>query len=352
MARGVEASHRVAELALGALKKIGLAASPRNIEIWCAHVDGKNPALSRDMQAATDKEGYITQTQLDELYKKYIQRADLSRDVIDIVTRFREEVSELHDAIEETGEHAHDHNETLTGINEQLRQTTEEYPAVGKLLEDVIAVTKSMREENEKLETRLADSAGEIAALQRNVEHIQAEAQKDPLTGVANRGEFDKALAREIKHASENNEPLALVLADIDHFKSFNDKWGHQTGDQVLRLVAEVMNANVKGQDMLARYGGEEFAIILPGTTMENAEMLANRIRFAVESRRLKKRRTDEDLGVVTMSMGISAHSEEDTSESMVERADKCLYAAKEAGRNCVISENGKAEDEHQRAAG
>ena len=99
------------------------------------------------------------------------------------------------------------------------------------------------------------------------------------------------------------------------------------------------MNANVKGQDILARYGGEEFAIILPDTDLKDAGMLADRIRQAVEARRLKKRRTGEDLGVVTMSMGVAEIKTDDTVETLIERADVCLYAAKDNGRNCVIDE-------------
>ena len=339
MTVGVESTHRIAELSLGALKKIGLPATPANYEVWYAHAEGKNPALSRDIQKVMDGFGKVSQEDADALYQTHIQHADLSRSVVDLVGRFQEEVTGLFDVIEQTGESAVDQNEALDGLSDQLRQTTKEFPAVGKLLEGIVTVAKDMHSQNEKLETRLADSVTEIHTLQRNVEYIQAEAMKDPLTGIANRAMFDRSLERFVGEAVEKKESLALVMADVDHFKGFNDKWGHQTGDQVLRLVAEVMNANVKGQDLLARYGGEEFAIILPGTSLEHAQMLADRIRRAVESRRLRRRRTDENLGVVTMSMGISAHRSADTIETIIERADQCLYAAKESGRNQVLTE-------------
>jgi diguanylate cyclase len=338
MARNVEQSYQTAELVLAALRKLGLCANPRNFEVWTAHLEGKIPALSRDIQRRLDA-GLVTQAHADEFYDLHIIRADLARDVIDIVSRFESEVAELTDLIEVSGENAQERGQQLQKFSAQLRQSAEQYPGVGALLEGVIAVTKSVREENQKLERRLAETSTEVAALRTNIEHIQQEAMQDPLTGVKNRKSFDTAIVKMIRAARENSEPLALIMADVDYFKTFNDRWGHQTGDQVLRLVAEVMSANIKGQDLLARYGGEEFAILLPGTTLENACMLADRMRRAIESRRLKKRRTNEDLGVVTMSMGVALLRSGETAEALVERADRSLYDAKRAGRNRVVGE-------------
>lgn len=352
MARAVDSSHKVAELALSALREIGLPATPRNFEVWYAHADGRNPALSRDIQKCAAEEGSITQFQADGLFDQHIKRADLSVDVMEIVRRFESEIAELSSIIETTGESAHGHGEKLQSLSTQIRQYAEDYPGVATVLESVLSVTKSVREENLELERRLAESSNEVATLRHNVEHIQQEAMTDPLTGVKNRKSFDVAVVKQIKRAREMREPLALIIGDVDHFKNFNDRWGHQTGDQVLRLVAEVMNANVKGQDLLARYGGEEFAIILPDTTLDNGQMLADRIRRAIESRRLKKRRSDEDLGLITMSMGIAVLRETDTPETLIERADEALYAAKRAGRNRVVTEATLAENAGMRNAG
>lgn len=336
---GVEATHRIAEVTLGALKKIGLPATPQNYELWFAHVEGRNPSLSRDIQIATDAFGKVSQDNADALYRTHLQQAQFSRGVLDVVSRFNDEVTDLYDMIEKTGENATGNTEALGEISDQLRQTSEEFPAVGALLESVFNVAKDMRDQNEQLESRLADSASEISNLQRNVENIEAEAMKDPLTGIANRARFDRAIHQHLAEAKVDGRPLTLLLADIDHFKGFNDTWGHQTGDQVLRLVAEVMNGNIRTGDTLARYGGEEFAVLLPTANLENGIKLAERIRGAVEARRLKKRRTDEDLGTITMSIGVAAYRDSDTAETLIERADQCLYSAKDKGRNCVVDQ-------------
>lgn len=336
-------THRIGERALGALKSVGLAASAKNYELWYAHAEGKNPALSAAIQRTLDPSGLMSQETADKLYKDHIQHAHLSRDVLALITRLEAEVAAIYEVIEESGENAAGNGAALSEISDQLSQTAQDYPAVGILLENVITVAKTMRDQNQALEARLSDAADEISVLQRNVENIQVEAMKDSLTGVANRAMFDKSLNEQIKRARQEQKPLSLMMADIDNFKRFNDTWGHQTGDQVLRLVAQVMNSNVKGQDILARYGGEEFAIILPETGVDHAHKLADRIRETVESRHLRKRRTNEDLGVITMSIGISTLHDQDDMETLIERADECLYAAKKAGRNCVVNELEKA---------
>ena len=182
-------------------------------------------------------------------------------------------------------------------------------------------------------------SKREILDLHAHLEAVRSESLTDPLTQLSNRKFFDSTLEKAIDDARAKNEALSLMLTDIDHFKNFNDSFGHLTGDQVLRLVAMALKQNVKGQDTTARYGGEEFAVILPNTVLRSAITVADHIRRAVMTKELMKRSTGEHLGRVTVSIGVATLHSTDTFQSLMERTDACLYAAKRHGRNRVISE-------------
>jgi diguanylate cyclase len=146
-------------------------------------------------------------------------------------------------------------------------------------------------------------------------------------------------LARNLLEATTSTDPVSLMLADIDHFKAFNDTYGHLTGDQVLRLVGMAIKQTVKGQAVAARYGGEEFGIILPRTALREAITVGDQIRRAVMGKELMKRSTGEHLGRITVSIGVASYRRGDTIQSLIERADGCLYAAKRNGRNRLICE-------------
>ena len=132
---------------------------------------------------------------------------------------------------------------------------------------------------------------------------------------------------------------MSLLMTDIDHFKTFNDTFGHIPGDQVLRLVAQAVKQNVKGQDVAARYGGEEFAVVLPRTALRQAATVGEHIRRAVLGKELMKRSTGEHLGRITISIGVAALRSNDTVPALIGRADAALYAAKRSGRNRVVCE-------------
>ena len=165
-------------------------------------------------------------------------------------------------------------------------------------------------------------------------------AARDGLTGVANRRSFDEKLAHEWLRGRRENEPLALLMLDVDHFKPFNDMYGHQLGDACLSRVAECAATIVfRPGDMVARYGGEEFAIVLPGTDMIGAINVADRVREAVS--RLAIPHGGSEIGNVTVSIGVSSVVPGDRLEfqALIKAADVALYRAKHDGRDRVVAE-------------
>jgi diguanylate cyclase len=210
---------------------------------------------------------------------------------------------------------------------------------VRSIVETVAKSTRQMRDTNKVLEERLATSKSEISNLQHSLEAMRAESLTDPLTGLGNRKYFDRMIETAVQTSLANNEPLSLLMFDIDHFKSFNDSYGHLTGDQVLRLVGQSLKELVKGQDITARYGGEEFAVVLPNTALRHALSVADQLRRTVMAKELKKKSTGELLGRVTISVGVSLLRPIDDTDALIERADACLFAAKRSGRNRVICE-------------
>ena len=133
--------------------------------------------------------------------------------------------------------------------------------------------------------------------------------------------------------------PICLLLADIDHFKTFNDTYGHTVGDQVLKLVARMLSQEIKGRDLAARYGGEEFTIILPDTALDGAVKLAQQLCAVLAHKELKNRESGKHFGQVTLSIGAALYRPGESPAQLINRADEALYRAKGKGRNRVISE-------------
>jgi diguanylate cyclase (GGDEF)-like protein len=163
--------------------------------------------------------------------------------------------------------------------------------------------------------------------------HLEREANTDALTGLLNRRWLDHSLPRFIARHAHAQKPLSVLMLDIDHFKRFNDDYGHAVGDAVLSLVGQTVEKCLRPTDLAARYGGEELLVILPETGLEGARIAAERVRAAICALKL----ADVDRSI-SASLGVASLSVDDTAESMLARADERLYLAKERGRNRVES--------------
>lgn len=195
-------------------------------------------------------------------------------------------------------------------------------------------------------------------ALKRLSDQLKVLAETDGLTGLTNRRSFDVALAAEMKKAASMVAPLSLILIDVDHFKAYNDYYGHSAGDDCLRLFATCLNKTpTRGHDSVARYGGEEFAILLPHTDIAGAMAVAS--RFAGLLKEQAEPHLASDEGILTASLGIAVFDQKTTltdPSDLVNRADEALYRAKAAGRNCIRvwepqDGHGSASEENKRFA-
>ena len=205
-------------------------------------------------------------------------------------------------------------------------------------METLTAATEKVQVVNATLEKRLQVSTREVTKLREHLEQVRRDASTDALTNLANRKAFDEHIQRACAEADEHGAPLTLAVVDIDHFKSFNDTWGHQTGDQVLRYVASVMQRVCGPPWLAARYGGDEFSMLFPGEAATMVEAAMNSVREEIASRLLKRRSTNEELSTVTISVGIAQRRKDETVSALMERADEALYASKRAGRNRVTN--------------
>lgn len=329
----------LAEAAMERIKALRHPATPHNFEIWFTYAAGINGALNHEINQLISSGGTITEAQAEEIYLKHFSAVHIGERIDKVGNQIAGEIEQVMAMIEVSIGTADDYTKSLEGATAEM-SSDKDREQVRMIVESLISATREVETKNHVLQQRLKDSRQEIRELQENLEVVRTESLTDPLTTLSNRKFFDNAIERMVKHAAATNEPLSLILTDIDHFKKFNDTYGHLTGDQVLRLVAVSMKHNVKGADIAARYGGEEFAVLLPNTAMNHALTVADHIRRAVQSKELMRRSTGETLGRVTISLGVAQWRHGDDVASLLERADSCLYAAKAAGRNCVIAEN------------
>ncbi len=332
-------SDSLARATLSSLAARGIAPTPENFELWYAYTSGENADLKRTVDALLANGCKFDSSVLSVLHQRYFRSHDRNDEAIaDISDKMNAEITSVLQSLEKV---AHEHSAYGDELSRASGELSADLPiaSVRSLINRMVDTTRAMEMRSRTLEQQLQASSREVADLRESLETVRRESLTDPLTGIANRKAFDTELQKSIERATQFNEPLCLVMCDIDHFKAFNDTWGHQTGDQVLRLVANCISENVKGRDTAARFGGEEFAVILPQTSLSDAVKLADQIRLKVESKKLVKKSTGDILGAITVSAGVAVFAPGEPGLQFIERADAGLYAAKNNGRNRVVSE-------------
>jgi diguanylate cyclase len=334
MATAAAKSYQPADIATKiamTMRQMGVIGLPRNYEIFYEICTGSNEALCDDVRALGP---LPTQDQLDGIGRKYFAGSNgpsVVDDVRDQVATKIEEVMGLlrreRSSLEKYGNIL---DKTSSGLNNQITQDI-----LLRIVGIMSAATESTLAQGRQIASSIVDKSAELEKVKVTLEEYKKLADTDPLTHIWNRRAFDRALAS-VYDSDKGRMFSALIIADIDRFKEFNDRHGHPVGDRILQLVADIIGTNVPPGMFVARTGGEEFAIIAEGMSEEGISKVAETIRTAVEAAPFVSTETGINYGPVTISMGICMASEAAGPEDLYIKADRALYASKVSGRNLV----------------
>ena len=333
----IDKAAEASKKAFARLQKDGIVPTPTNYEVLYVYYANIHQDLKTELADILSKNDKVCEEDCHILYDKYLsdkKHQDIYQKAGDQIHSTLQDMSGLINNVKTV---TSEYNGTLEGVNEKLTSAKSK-DDIEQVLQSVVADTARIMEQNKKLEAELDKSANVMGNLQQDLERIRKEAMTDGLTGLANRKSFDEKIKKITETCQEQGKGFTLLMVDIDHFKSFNDNFGHQVGDQVLRLVAMTLTDGVKGKDFAARYGGEEFAIILPDTNLNGGVIVGNNLRQSLEHKEIINRSNGENLGRITMSVGAAQYYEGESVEGLIERADAALYTAKHNGRNQVAA--------------
>jgi diguanylate cyclase len=320
--------------AVDAMEAHNVWPTARNFELWLHYIAERDGAVAAEIDNVIQAGKPFTEEVAEQIAVSHLPGAKLTGEILNAGQTLTKELDTVSKAIESARESSEAYGQQLASASQTLEGQDSE--AFRSMVENLTAATSKVREENQALESQLADTTQELGRLREHLEQVRRDALTDALTGLANRKAFDEGLERACAEMLQQGLTLTLAVVDIDHFKSFNDTWGHQTGDQVIRYVASVIDRAAMAPRLSARYGGEEFAMIFPGETAEAALKVLETVREEVSSRILKRRSTNEELGAITISAGVAQREGDEPIASLIERADGALYASKNGGRNRV----------------
>ena len=315
------------------MRQLGVAALPRNYEIFYEALSGSNHELSLEVVSLSKRQ---TQDQLDRVGRKYFA----SNHATGLVEHARETIAK---ELEEIASILRNERGQVEKYGRMLGQTAEGLSGrslVSKdLLEKIVEVmsiaTTSTIDHGKQVASALSDKSSELESVKSKLEEYKRLANTDPLTQLWNRRAFDREIAI-IYNSNRGMLFKALILADIDRFKEINDRFGHPVGDKILQSIADIFRSSIREDMFVARTGGEEFALIVEGASEEATFEIADRIRLLIEQTPFVNTQTNTHYGSVTISMGVCMASEADGPEDLYAKCDRALYRSKVTGRNRV----------------
>ena len=323
----------IADRANRMMAQHGVPPTPDNFSVWFYYAMGGSLTLKKTIDILIANKRKFDSAVNRELYVTYVNpHASTSGD-------FPEQLRSVIASAQEYLTTAIIDNRTqmqnLGEVKSECLGAVDPRPIIERLVEELSHATSR----SSALEANFLQTTKDLDQIKDSLKEAEQHSTTDALTGLANRRALEAFLRAAQITAMEAGTPLSILMLDVDHFKQFNDGYGHQVGDQVLRLVAKVLQENVRDCDLAARFGGEELMAILPGAAIDAGIEVAERVRRRIADARLTRRTTGEEISSVTVSMGVAQFRMGETADGLIARCDKALYQAKRKGRNRTVRE-------------
>jgi len=320
------------------MKKLDIPITPQNYAVWYEYSGGQNRELNKSIDQLLNEGRAFTEKINEDLYQNYIGTNSAAKMLSNIQSETERLLFQLLNDLELFQSGTKQFSDTLKDSSERLETTISKEDLMG-LVGLLMTELEEVKKSNSQMEDALKSTTDQVVGLRLEMAKLHGAAMVDSLTGILNRRAFDEAITDLTFRWTEDEPGFCLLMLDIDHFKKFNDEHGHLAGDKVLVYVATLLKNGVKGEDIVARFGGEEFAILLPETSCENAISVAWSLCKKVSSKILTAG-DNKQLGKITISIGVASFTASDNEQTLVDRADKALYTAKQRGRNQVRDES------------
>lgn len=326
------------------IRTLALKPEPLNYAVWFTYCAGESLDLKAELDQYLKAKKPITTDVSEAMFAKYIAQALVS--VADQATR--QKLDDANDRLAKTLNSVMTLVTAASNGNDGFSTALEKFnteiagiadPKLVAAVQTMATETAKVAKLNAELQGRLSAASSDIGTLKNDLTAIRKEAYTDGLTGIPNRKAFNKQIDELTSALKSKSGYLCLLMTDIDHFKAFNDTHGHLIGDQVIKIVAKMLANNIRDTDFAARYGGEEFAVQFPKTRLKDALPIAEKIRNAIRSKDMQNRRTGQNLGKVTVSIGVAEFALGESIDDFISRADTALYLAKQMGRDRVCSQ-------------
>ena len=312
----------------------GISPSPANYEFWYRYVTGADKAVVEAVDAVRRSVGRVNARAMKNIHLEIYGGSDKGS-IVRLLESTEMQLSRMSGLTGQAGSEARRYLDRLGEGHQTLVEADTD--AQREMLAEMVRATHAMIDKTAQLENELASSGARIDTLKTDLEIARSESRTDPLTGLANRKACSDYLDANVGRSGSEDRQVSVIFLDIDYFKTFNDQFGHRLGDEVLRLVGQSLEKFFHGHGLVARWGGEEFLVVMPGLPVAEACEIGERFRTFIASRTVRAKQSQRDVGRITLSLGVAERLPGECALALIDRADRALYRAKDAGRNRLV---------------